>query len=170
VVFVVNNNQWAISVPRKAQTAAQTIAQKAIATGFSGVQVDGNDVIAVRYGVAEAIQRARSGEGPALVEAVNYRLSDHTTADDARRYSEEKRVKEAWGFEPVARLRSYLIKQNLWTENDEKKLLEECTQEVDKAVQEYLKISPAPLTDMFDYLYETLPEELVVQRNELGTG
>src|SRR5919106_2681596 len=85
-VFVIVNNHWAISVPRSAQTAAGTLAQKAIAAGISGEQVDGNDVIAVRWVVEEAIGRARAGEGPAVIEALTFRLSDHTTADDASRY------------------------------------------------------------------------------------
>src|ERR687892_141097 len=87
-VFVINNNQWAISMPRSAQTAAGTLAQKAIAAGIPGMQVDGNDVIAVREAVAQALARARSGEGSSVVEALTYRMTDHTTADDAGRYGE----------------------------------------------------------------------------------
>ncbi len=83
VVFVANNNQWAISVPLKLQTASETLAQKAIAAGFAGEQVDGNDVIAVHAAMADAIADARAGKGPRLIEALTYRLSDHTTADDA---------------------------------------------------------------------------------------
>ena len=90
-VFVIVNNGWAISVPIESQTATQTLAQKAIAAGIPGVQVDGNDVIAVRHTVAEALARARRGEGPTLIEALTYRLSDHTTADDASRYRDRVR-------------------------------------------------------------------------------
>jgi pyruvate dehydrogenase E1 component alpha subunit len=86
VVFVVVNNKWAISVPLSIQTATETLAQKAIAAGIPGIQVDGNDVVAVRQAMEEALDRAREGEGATLVEAVTYRLSDHTTADDASRY------------------------------------------------------------------------------------
>ena len=85
VVFVVINNQWAISTPRREQSAASTLAQKAIAAGFDGEQVDGNDIIAVAATVHDALLRARCGEGPHLVECLTYRLADHTTADDARR-------------------------------------------------------------------------------------
>ena len=88
-MFVIVNNKWAISVPIEEQTAAQTLAQKAIAAGIPGVQVDGNDVIAVRDSMSRALEKARSGGGPTVIEAVTYRLSDHTTADDASRYRRE---------------------------------------------------------------------------------
>lgn len=166
VVFVINNNQWAISVPRKLQTAAQTFAQKAIAAGIVGVQVDGNDIIAMRFAVSEAVAKARKGEGATLIEAVTYRLCDHTTADNAKRYVDENELKQAWVNDPIARLRHYLTQQKVWTDADEKKMLAECTQEVDQAIAEYLKASPPAPTDMFDYLYEQLPEELKEQREQ----
>src|SRR5258706_7425397 len=96
VVFVVTNNQWAISVSRKTQTVAQTLAQKALAAGFAGIQVDGNDVIAVHHAVREALAKARSGGGPALIEAVTYRLSDHSTPDDAPRHPPAPKDAAAW--------------------------------------------------------------------------
>src|SRR5262249_10073670 len=96
LVFVINNNQWAISVPLRLQTASKTLAQKAIAAGFPGEQVDGNDVIAVRDAVGEAITGALGGKGPRLVEAVTYRLGDHTTADDAARYRSAEEVQARW--------------------------------------------------------------------------
>ena len=102
LVFVVTNNQWAISVPRAAQTAAQTLAQKAIAAGIPCEQVDGNDLIAVRHAMDQALERARDGGGPTLIEALTYRLSDHTTADDASRYRSADEVAEAWKREPIA--------------------------------------------------------------------
>ena len=113
-VFVVNNNGWAISVPVAKQTAAATLAQKAAAAGIAGVRVDGNDVIAVRHAVAEALAAARRGDGPTLIEAVTYRLSDHTTADDASRYRDDAEVSRHWPDEPVARLRNYLIHIGAW--------------------------------------------------------
>src|SRR6516162_10010411 len=113
-VFVINNNGWAISVPRERQSAAATLAQKAIAAGMPGEQVDGNDVIAVRMVAERALARARRGEGPSLIEAVTYRLSDHTTADDASRYRDDAEVSRHWPEEPVARLRNYLIKVGVW--------------------------------------------------------
>ncbi len=107
VVFVVNNNQWAISVPRAAQTAAATLAQKAIAAGIPGEQVDGNDVVAVRAAVGEALDHARAGGGARLIEAVTYRLGDHTTADDASRYRDAAEVSRRWQEEPLLRLREH---------------------------------------------------------------
>ncbi|WP_043947686.1 pyruvate dehydrogenase (acetyl-transferring) E1 component subunit alpha, partial [Ralstonia solanacearum] len=104
LVLIVNNNQWAISVPRSRQTAAQTLAQKAIAAGIAGRQVDGNDVIAVRQAAQDALDKARSGGGPTLIEALSYRLGDHTTADDATRYRDSDIVKQAWAREPILRL------------------------------------------------------------------
>lgn len=163
-VFVINNNQWAISVPLHLQTAAKTIAQKAVAAGIEGLQVDGNDVIAMRYAVMQAIDKARHDQGATLIEALTYRLCDHTTADDAKRYCDPNEIKQAWPFEPIVRLRNYMMQQKIWSEQDEKKMLAECTAEVDRAVDEYLKTQPANPVDMINYLYAKLPEELVEQR------
>nr|WP_210260318.1 pyruvate dehydrogenase (acetyl-transferring) E1 component subunit alpha [Hongsoonwoonella zoysiae] len=165
-VFIINNNQWAISVPRSAQTAAETLAQKAIAAGMPGAQVDGNDVIAVRDAASRAIERARDGGGPSLVEAVSYRLSDHTTADDARRYRDEKEVSAHWKEDPVARLRTYLVSQNAWSKSDEETLIGECVQAVGAAVDEYLSAGVANVGDIFDYLYARCPPDLAHQRDE----
>lgn len=164
VVFVVNNNQWAISVPRSKQTAAQTIAQKAIAAGFTGEQVDGNDVIAVRYVVEKALEKARRGEGPTLIEAITYRLCDHTTADDANRYRSKEDLEKAKSEEPLIRLRAYLFDQKLWSEAEEQALLEQASVEVEAAVQEYLSMTPQPVEAMFDYMYAKLPHDLKEQR------
>jgi 2-oxoisovalerate dehydrogenase E1 component alpha subunit len=163
-VFVIVNNGWAISVPIEHQTATRTLAQKAIAAGIPGVQVDGNDVIAVRHIVGEAVARARRGEGPTLIEALTYRLSDHTTADDASRYRDHSEVKEAWGKEPLPRLRAYLMKLRVWDEAREEALKAECAREVEAAVDEYLS-APKPSTDaMFDHLFANPPKGLAEQR------
>jgi pyruvate dehydrogenase E1 component alpha subunit len=163
-VFVIVNNGWAISVPIEHQTATKTLAQKAIAAGIPGIQVDGNDVIAVRHTVAEALARARRGEGPTLIEALTYRLSDHTTADDATRYRNQSEVKEAWGKEPFIRLRSYLTKLRVWDAAREEALKAECAREVEAAVDEYMN-APKPSTDeMFDHLFARLPRGLLEQR------
>jgi pyruvate dehydrogenase E1 component alpha subunit len=166
LVFVVSNNQWAISVPRKMQSAAQTLAQKAIAAGFEGLQVDGNDVIAVRHAMDQALERARSGGGPMLIEALTYRLSDHTTADDATRYRSADEVAEAWRREPVARLREYLIAQGAWDRAQEERLLRECNEQVQTAAQAYLDTPPPGPEQMFDHLYAALPAPLAAQRAE----
>lgn len=168
VVFVINNNQWAISVPLSAQTHTQTLAQKAIAAGFEGIQVDGNDVIAVRDAVGKALQKARQGNGPTLIEAVTYRLCDHTTADDAKRYVEPVCVESAWKLEPVLRLKNYLLKENLWTEEQETALVEKFNQEIEAAVNIYINMPPQPATAIVDYHYETWPSNLQDQRDELG--
>jgi 2-oxoisovalerate dehydrogenase E1 component alpha subunit len=164
LVFVVTDNQWAISVPRAKQSAAQTLAQKAIAAGIPGVQVDGNDVIAVRHAMDEALARARSGGGPSLVEAVTYRLADHTTADDASRYRSPDELAEAWKREPVLRLRTYLSGQGAWDKAKEDALLKECNEQVQTAAQAYLDTPHPTAEQMFDHLYATLPVALHKQR------
>jgi 2-oxoisovalerate dehydrogenase E1 component alpha subunit len=170
VVFLVSNNQWAISVPRTTQTAAQTLAQKAIAAGIEGVQVDGNDVIAVHAAMDEALARARGGGGPTLIEALTYRLSDHTTADDASRYRSADEVAEAWKKEPVTRLRTYLAARGAWDKAREEALIKECGEKVQAAVEAYLKIPPPPVEQMFDHLYAVLPAALEKQRAQALAG
>lgn len=167
VVFVINNNQWAISVPLQRQTAAQTLAQKAIAAGFGGEQVDGNDIFAMRAAVAAAIGSARAGEGPRLIEAVTYRLGDHTTADDASRYRQEQEVKEHWKEEPIVRLRAYLVSRMNWSKEEEEKTVGECGKRVDAAIERYLAIEPRPPQSMFDHLYARLPAAYAAQRQEI---
>jgi pyruvate dehydrogenase E1 component alpha subunit len=166
VVFVVNNNQWAISVPVAQQTAAQTLAQKAIAAGFSGEQADGNDVIAVRAAVDEAIAAARAGEGPRLIEALTYRLGDHTTSDDASRYRPPQEVEQRWKAEPIARLRNYLVARMNWSKAEEEEIARACGEQVDAAIERYLATPPRRAETMFDHLYATLPPVYAWQRDE----
>ena len=164
LVFVVNNNRWAISLPVAQQTAAETLAQKAIAAGIEGEQVDGNDVIAVREAVARAVVKARSGGGPHLIEALTYRLSDHTTADDARRYRSDTDVSPHWGEDPITRLRNHLVGRGIWAKADEEGLLAEVSGAVDKAVEAYLATPPQGRETIFDFTYKTLPKDLIEQR------
>jgi len=164
VVFVIVNNGWAISVPVAAQTATRTLAQKAVAAGIPGLQVDGNDVLAVRAAVSEALATARSGGGPCLIEALTYRLSDHTTADDASRYRTQAEVKEAWTLEPLLRLREYLLRANAWDDARERALLKDCAFEVDAAVHDYLATAKPSCDAMFDHLFATPPAHLDAQR------
>lgn len=166
LVIVVVNNQWAISVPRDKQSGAETLAQKAIAAGLPGIQVDGNDLIASYDVVHEAVERARSGGGGTVIEALTYRLSDHTTADDAKRYRDEKEVKEAEAREPLVRLRRYLTDNGVWDDGKEEKLREECAKAVDDAVNEYLNTEIQPPEAMFDYLFANMPESLRAQREQ----
>ena len=163
-MFIVTNNQYAISVSRKTQSAAQTLAQKAIAAGIEGVQIDGNDVIAMRHAADQALAKARGGGGPTLIEAVSYRLSDHTTADDASRYRSAEEVSEAWAKEPVLRLRNHLLEAGVWSKSDEEHLVRECNEQVQLAVQAYLDTPRPPPEFMFDHLYATLPAALDAQR------
>src|SRR5262250_1987943 len=164
VVFVAINNQRAISVPQRLQTAAQTLAQKAIAAGFAGEQVDGNDVIAVRAATAEAIAAARDGQGPRLIEALTYRLSDHTTADDARRYRSDADVSPHWAEDPVTRLRNHLVGRGMWAKADEEGLLAEISATVDQAVETHLATPPQEPETIFEFTYATLPKDLAEQR------
>ncbi|HEU0152445.1 MAG TPA: pyruvate dehydrogenase (acetyl-transferring) E1 component subunit alpha [Arenimonas sp.] len=163
-VLCIINNQWAISVPRKAQTGAKTLAQKGLAGGLDCVQVDGNDIIAVRAAMDHAIKRARNGHGGSVLELVTYRLSDHTTADDARRYRDDAEVKEGWEREPMSRLRTFLISEGVWSEAEEAAWKEECGKRVDEEVNAYLETKVQPVEAMFDYLYAELPAELEAQR------
>ena len=154
VVFLVINNQWAISVPRSRQTAAETLAQKAIAAGFEGSQVDGNDIVAVYQTCSVALERARAGGGATLIEAQTYRLSDHTTADDASRYRDDTEVSRHWDEEPIARLRRFLTQQFAWNRDDEQTLIDRCAAEVEQASEDYLAEPLPPADSVFDYLYE----------------
>ncbi|MBO0739652.1 MAG: pyruvate dehydrogenase (acetyl-transferring) E1 component subunit alpha [Alphaproteobacteria bacterium] len=164
VVFVINNNRWAISVPLAQQTAAETLAQKGIAAGIEAEQVDGNDVIAVRESTERALAKARAGGGPHLIEALTYRLGDHTTADDASRYRSGPEVSARWAEEPIARLRNYLVAMGMWAKPDEERLLAEITRTIDGAAEAYLATLPQGPEAMFDYTYERLPKDLLEQR------
>jgi 2-oxoisovalerate dehydrogenase E1 component alpha subunit len=167
VVFVVNNNQWAISVPRSQQSRATTLAQKAIAAGFDGEQVDGNDPLAMRSCMLEAMEHARSGRGPRLIEALTYRMSDHTTSDDASRYRTAEEVAEQAGRDPVKRLRCWLNAQGLWSDDQEKALNATCAEQVEAAVSEYLATPAQPAATILDNLFASLPHTLADQRAEL---
>lgn len=169
-VFVINNNQWAISVRREEQTAAQTLAQKAIAAGIPGEQVDGNDVIAVREAMERALARARAGKGGTLVECLTYRLGDHTTADDASRYREDEEVSAHWKEEPLVRLRNYLVAEHGWRKTDEEVLLRSCNEEVEAAADSYLATAPEPVSAMFDNLFAEAPADIAALAEELGNG
>jgi pyruvate dehydrogenase E1 component alpha subunit len=164
LVLVINNNQWAISVPRSRQTETPTLAQKAIAAGLEGCQVDGNDVIAMRHVAQQAIDKARGGGGPTLIEAISYRLGDHTTADDSTRYRDPEEVQQQWTLEPIVRLRKHLVRLNAWGKEQEEQLLKECTNAVDEAVEGYLAAAPPTTAAMFDHLYGALPAALQDQR------
>ena len=157
LVMVVNNNQWAISTPREIQSGAPTIAQKAIGAGIEGMLVDGNDYFSVRYAVNHALNKAYSGKGATLIEAVSYRLGDHTTADDASRYRSDVELKAAWDNEPISRLKKYLTSRGYWNKEKESALVKNIKAQVADAVDAYLGEAADPPEAMFDNLYEVLP-------------
>lgn len=152
-VFIVQNNQFAISTRRKIQTKSQTIAQKALAYGMPGIQVDGNDVFAMYAVTKEAVERARRGDGPTLIEAYTFRMGAHTTSDDPTVYRDDSEV-EAWkDKDPIDRLRKYLMAQGLWDEEQEEQYSEEKGKFVKETFEEVETTGFTPLEDTFDYVY-----------------
>lgn len=170
VVFVCQNNQWAISVPLSRQTAAETLAQKAIAYGLPGIQVDGNDVFAVYKATDEALKRARAGGGPTFIEALTYRLGDHTTADDASRYRSTEEVTQWKAREPIERLRKYMERNGFWDQSYEQQVLTTAREQVEAAVQELENTPPPDPRDMFRYTFREMPPELEQQMAALFNG
>ena len=154
VVFICQNNQWAISVPVSKQTAAKTLAQKAFAYGFPGIQVDGNDAFAVYKAADEALKRAREGGGPTFIECLTYRVSDHTTADDSSRYRQAREVESWKAKDPMKRLKLYMEKEGLLTEADQKRLDEKNQEILDGAFRKMEEIGPQPPSGMFAYTYK----------------
>lgn len=167
VVFMINNNHWAISVPSYMQTAAKTFAQKGIAAGLSAEQVDGNDVFAVYHAVHQSLNRARDGKGAHVIEALTYRMGDHTTADDATRYRDKNVCAKHRDECPIQRLRTFMEAQGVWNEADEAALRAKLTAEIEAAIVRYQQMPESPVTDIFDYLYATLPDALQEQRDEV---
>ena len=168
LVFFCENNGWAISVPREQQTAAETIAQKAVAYGFPGEVVDGNDVLAVYQATSEALERARSGAGPALIEAQTYRLGPHTTADDPTRYRDKSTLTEMERLDPILRLRLLLEARDEWSEKDETALREEAQQAVRDAYERALAEPPIGLAELTRYVYAEVPAYLAAQEEEMA--
>lgn len=165
-IFICQNNQWAISVPVKEQTASQTIAQKAIAYGMKGIQVDGNDVFAVYKATKEAADRARKGEGPTLIECFTYRIADHTTSDDAKRYRNEDEIRMWEKRDPILRFEKYLVEEGVINPVLIGKVKAEAEQQIERAVKTSESSKPQSPTDMFDYLYENTTEDLKEQREQ----
>ncbi|MBI5055893.1 MAG: pyruvate dehydrogenase (acetyl-transferring) E1 component subunit alpha [Nitrospirae bacterium] len=167
VVFICQNNHWAISVPLKQQTASKTIAQKAYAYGFDGIQVDGNDVFAVYKATKEAVDKARQGGGPTFIECVTYRMSDHTTADDAKRYRSQEEV-DAWkSKDPLLRLKLFMEKKGLWSEQYGKEIEEKTKEIIEKEVREKESTKDPDPKDMFTYTYTNLTLRQMKQMKEV---
>ncbi|MBI5562362.1 MAG: pyruvate dehydrogenase (acetyl-transferring) E1 component subunit alpha [Deltaproteobacteria bacterium] len=168
VVFLCQNNQWAISVPRSRQTAARSIAQRGASYGVEGIQVDGNDVAAVYKATSEAVAKAKSGNGPTLIECHTYRLDDHTTSDDASRYRDKEEVEEWKKREPLIRLRLFMEKKGLWTQAYEDEVLKKAAAQVDEAVKTAEAMPPPQAQEIIQYTNKELSPR---QRRELkGMG
>ena len=166
VVFISQNNQWAISMPREQQTRAQTLAQKGIAYEMPSIQIDGNDALACYVAVREALQRAYDGGGPTFIEAVTYRLMMHTTADDPGRYRTSEEEDEWWQQEPLGRLRTYLTAKKIWGDDQEEALQTEIKAEVDQAVVEFEAMDSFLPDTPFDHVYGTRHTAIEQQRHE----
>lgn len=166
-VFLCVNNQWAISTPYEKQTASSTIAQKALAYGFHGIQVDGNDLLAVYAATKEALDKARSGGGPTLIEAYTFRMSDHTTSDDASRYRSEVDVKEWEKKDPIERFTVYLRNKGILDEKHEKDIYKEAEGIVKEEVQKSESFPPPTPEDIFRFTYENMPPHLEEELGEL---
>jgi pyruvate dehydrogenase E1 component alpha subunit len=166
VVFIVQNNQYAISVPRHKQTHSMTLAQKAIAYDIPGIQVDGNDPLAMWAASKEALDRAKSGGGPTLIEAVTYRLMMHTTADDPTKYRKQEEV-DGWKIkDPLIRFQKYLAAKGIWDERKQAALEAETKAEVDSAVKEFEAVKDLPPDACFDYVFGTKHDVIEEQRQE----
>lgn len=166
-IFFCQNNQYAISVPRKIQTASETIAQKAIAYGVDGIQVDGNDLFAVYTVTKEAVDKARSGGGATLIEGVTYRFGPHTTADDPTKYRTDEEIEPWKPLDPLVRLRLYLREKGLWNEEVEKRLTEEAQKEIDQVVKEAEAVPVPEVEDIFKYVYAEMTPQLKEQMEYL---
>lgn len=170
VVFVLQNNQWAISTSRSVQSAVDRFALRAQGYGFPGVTVDGNDLLAVYEAAAEAVARARAGEGPTLIETITYRLSFHNTTDNPRRYLPEGWLEEAERKDPIRRVEAYLSGRGLWDDAARAAMDGEIGEEIDAAVAAAAAAPAVRPTDLFEDVYSELPERVRRQREEVERG
>jgi pyruvate dehydrogenase E1 component alpha subunit len=170
VVFFCQNNGWAISMPRERQTASETIAQKADAYGFDGVVVDGNDILAVDQVVSEAVDRARRGEGPTLVEAMTYRIHGHTTADDHGRYRKAADADRWQENDPLERVRAFLESRGEWDGDWQTQVEQAASTDIETAVTEAEEYAPFDAGEIFDAAFAEPTETLVEQRRESERG
>lgn len=167
VVFAIQNNHWAISVPLHQQTATETLAEKACAYNINGERVDGNDIFAVYLTVKRLMEAARDEYKPSLVELVTYRMDDHTTSDDAARYRTEEMLAPWRGKDPIDRMKAYLSAKHGWDDKKETELQESCSAEVEESVRAYENAEAPEPSEMFDNMYEIMPWHLKEQRDEM---
>ena len=168
MIGIIQNNQWAISTPRRKATKAETLAQKAVAVGIPGIQVDGNDVLAMYAVVKEAAERARRGEGPTLIEAFTYRLGPHTTSDDPTIYRKNEEVEEWKKKDPLIRFKVYMENKGLLDDKKEAKLDEELEAYVKEVFEKVEKEGPiVTLDEVFDHTFATLTDELKEQKEAM---
>jgi pyruvate dehydrogenase E1 component alpha subunit len=169
-VFVCQNNHWAISIPRAKQTRSVTLAQKALAHGVPGIQVDGNDILAVYVAAREAVDRARAGDGPTLMENVTYRMSVHTTADDPKRYRKDEEVEEWTKRDPITRFQKYLKDKGLLSDEKISGLEEEIKEQIKSIEEEFNRWTKQDVDPMamFDHLFAELPPYVAEQKEELA--
>ncbi|MDP6642270.1 MAG: pyruvate dehydrogenase (acetyl-transferring) E1 component subunit alpha [Candidatus Nanoarchaeia archaeon] len=165
LVFICQNNQYAISLPVNKQTKAQTIAQKAIAYGMYGIRVDGNDVFAMYRATKEALERAKKGK-PTLIEALTYRRGDHTTSDDSKKYRTDREVNQWKKKDPIDRLRNYMSSKKLWAQDYEDELDKKFNEEIDEAVKKMESLEAPKREEIFNYMYSELTDNLKEQQNE----
>ncbi len=169
VVFICQNNGWAISTARSKQTASETFAQKALAYGIKTMQVDGNDIFAVYKAARDARKRAVKEHKPFFIETLTYRLGDHTTADDARRYRDADELESWKKKDPLIRMRKYLESKDLWNQSKQKKLEAKAKEDVSAIVKRAEGIEKPTIDDIFDYTFKELPIETRRQRDTLHT-
>lgn len=166
-IFFIQNNRYAISTPNAKQFKTKTIAQRVLAYDIPGVRVDGQDLLAVLQVMKEATDRARSGGGPTLVEALTFRYGPHTTPDDPKKYRKQEEVDEWQAKDPIDRIRKYLINKGIWTEQEDEALFEWAKEQVNAAIAE-AEATPRPnVDDIFDYVYAEITPELQRQKDYL---
>ncbi|MUL84755.1 MULTISPECIES: thiamine pyrophosphate-dependent dehydrogenase E1 component subunit alpha [unclassified Mycolicibacterium] len=166
VIFFLQNNGWAISTPRRAQSAARTLAERAPGYGVEGILVDGNDLFAVHTAMQEAVRRARAGEGPTLIESLTWRAGAHNTADDPSRYVTAEDEAPWDGTDPIERVQTYLAGRGVWTDQVAAETQQRCTAEVERALAVARQTPTAGPDFLFEHVYATPPATLIDQRTQ----
>ena len=167
IIFFVQNNQWAISVPRTKQTASKTIAQKAVAYGMAGIQVDGNDCLAVYTTMKQALERARQGN-PVLIEAVTYRQGPHTTADDPTKYRDLQELEQWMAKDPLKRMKAFIVEKGIWSEEFDQAEFTAAEQKVTEAFELALHTPKSKIEEIFEIVYEQKTNQLIEQQQAVA--